>query len=154
MKTIHQQITQSTQDVEGAFEANYFPRQIAAYQQSLRTLMALWDQLLLAQAEGITEITVRSRSISITMGISTDVGATVAQDLYESLGNDAHRTARLIAESHATLAKDGESAERLHLLGLLLTPVGSTGHALPDSGTAGPFLTDTPASKAKRRPAA
>lgn len=45
MKTIHEQLIQNREDVTGAFEANFFPREIAVCQQALRNVLAVWEQL-------------------------------------------------------------------------------------------------------------
>lgn len=154
MKTIHQQLSKTTEDVTGAFEANYFPREIAVYQQALRSTMALWEQLRLIQAEGPVEVTVRSHSTSVTLTVTSESGPAIVQDLHEQVARDAHRISGLLSRLHEDLDREGESAERIRLLNLLLTPVSSTGHALPDTSTLVSFLTDTPALGAKRRPAA
>jgi hypothetical protein len=151
MKTIHEQINALPGDVAGAYEANFFPREIAIYQQALRNLLAVWDQLRLIQAEGPVEVTVRSRTTSVTLGIERDLGATIVQDLHEALNKDAHRISGLIERFHGQLVREGESTGRIKMLELLLTPVGPDGKALPaaalSSESQGPFLsTPTPSA--------
>jgi hypothetical protein len=158
MKTIHEQINRNPEDVAGAFEANFFPREIAVYQQALRNVMAVWEQLRLIQAEGAVEVTVRSLSTTVTLGVNRDLGATIVQDMHDTVGADAHRISGLIDRLHADLARDGESADRIHMLELLLTPVGRDGKALQqptsEPATQGPFLApSTPPTRPRRRAA-
>lgn len=129
MSTIHEQLQAHPQDAAGAYEANFFPREIAAHQDALRHLLTLWDALRLAQAEGITEVTMRSRTSTVMLTVPKIIGATMGLNLYEYLGNEASTVARTIERLHEELAREGESAERLTLLTLLLTPVGPDGHA-------------------------
>jgi hypothetical protein len=156
MKTIHEQISELPIEVASAYEANFFPRQIEVCQKALRSLLAVWDELRLAQAEGITEITIRSRSTSFTLAVPKETGASIAMDLYEHLGKEAAGMSNAINCLHEDLAKDGESAGRISMLNLLLTPVGPDGMALPvesaPSTPQGPFLaTPTPLTPARPR---
>lgn len=98
----------------------------------------------------------------MTLGLTSDLGVNIVQDLHEMMGRDTHRICGLIDCLHAGLARDGESAARIEMLRLLLTPVGPDGKALPQCAAApsaqGPFLTEagsTPSvSRTKRHSAA
>jgi len=145
MKTIHEQIQTLPQSVAGAYEANFFPLDIARHQAILRTLLADIDTITQAVSEGIFEVTIRTRSTTLTLPVdSAATGSEVGMLLFEELGNKADRMAGIIADQHRLLVTEGESQNRIKMLELLLAPVDAQGYPVRTTpalvGSACPLL--------------
>lgn len=144
MKTIHEQIQELGDNTVGAHEANFFPREIARAQGILHGLLELYEQLQKAQGEGICEVTVRSRTTTVTLPVSEEAANQVAEDLWTMVGNQCDTQANVIAYSHEMLRKEGESPRRIKMLELLLTPISTDGMPLhAPAEEPGPFLPET-----------
>ena len=126
MQNIRQQLQAIKAEAYGAHEANFFPRTIGYAQCVLTTLLAQQEDILHAQAEGIIEVTVRTQSKTFTLAVA-EVSTQITEILYVLVGKRCDAQAREILYQHATFNKEGESADRIKNLELLLTPVDAQG---------------------------
>ena len=126
MKTVLDQL-KALDSQRGAYEANFFPRVIARLQQAYAALMNDFDAVSQAQAEGVIEVTIRSRTQHLTIAVDEKTSAEVAGLLIELLGDRLETMEANIIREHETLHIEGESAERIRRLALLQTPVDAQG---------------------------
>lgn len=126
MQTIHHQLRAIKAEAHGAHEANFFPRTIGHAQRVLTTLLAQQEEILHAQAEGIIELTIRTQSKTFTLAVA-EVSTAITEILYVLVGKRCDFQAREILYQLATLNQEGECADRIKALELMLTPIDTQG---------------------------
>lgn len=110
--------------------ANYYPKMIANLQRVYTQLLAAVDTLQFMGLEGIQEVTLRSRTETLTWAPSTAVSNDLATDLLEHLRERLADTENRILEAKARLAGELTGGtteewhhENVHSLALLLEQV-------------------------------
>jgi len=129
MQTILQQFQHVDTNAD-AFDANFYPRLLARLQKAYTALLADYDSVWQAEAEGILEVTLRSRTQTLTVPVQGKVSPALALLLSEMLGDQLHDLQQRIILEHESLAREGESPDLVKLLTLLLTPIDEQGRAV------------------------
>jgi hypothetical protein len=139
--TIFEQLQAAGGDVKNASSAGFITGAIARAQRILKSLLALKEELDYAFDEGLVEVTVRSRTKTVTLAVPITVGAALEEALRGHVENLCDTQADSILWHHRDLAAGGD-CDTHQMLDLLLTPVGADGKALPTVSTSAPTASD------------
>lgn len=110
--------------------ANYYPKLIANLQRVYTQMLATIDAVQFIGLEGVREVTLRSRTESITYPIESAPGILVADALLEYLRSEAYKVENQILEAKGRLAGEYTGGtteewhhENVHALALVLEAV-------------------------------
>ncbi|MBO3273204.1 hypothetical protein [Hymenobacter defluvii] len=134
MQTILDQFQQVDTNAN-ASSANFHVRSIERLQRAYTALLSEYDTIWQAEAEGIVEITLRSRTQTLTVPVGQRLSSAIAMQLSEVLDDQLHALQQRIIREHEDLLKEGDAGDEVKLLELLLTPVDAQGMPVQESST-------------------